>query len=97
MIIGYSGSGKSNALFNLIGRQPDIDKTHVYAKDPFEAKYQLLISKREGISLRENNDSKTFIEYSNDMDDMGAIQIKNANYQQYLMIFLPISSMIKKT
>ena len=35
-----------------------------------EAKYQLLINKRERTGLKYLNDSKTFIEYSNDMDDI---------------------------
>ena len=47
LIIGSSGSGKRNALLNLINQEPDIDKTYLYAKDPYEAKYQLLIDKRK--------------------------------------------------
>ena len=39
LIIGGSGSGKTNSLFNLIIDQPDIDKIYLYAKDPYEAKY----------------------------------------------------------
>ena len=46
LIIGGSGSGKTNALLNLINNQPDIDKIYLYAKDPYEAKYQFLINKR---------------------------------------------------
>ena len=38
--IGGSGSGKTNALLNLINNQPVIDKVYLYAKDPCEAKYQ---------------------------------------------------------
>ena len=45
LIIGGSGSGKTNSLFNLINYQPDIDKMYLYVKDPYEAKYQLLINK----------------------------------------------------
>ena len=41
----------------------------LYAKDPFEAKYQLLINKSENPSLKHSNDFKVFIEYSNDMDN----------------------------
>ena len=40
----------------------------LYVKDPFEAKYQLLIIKRGSTGLRYLNDSKAFIEYSHDMD-----------------------------
>ena len=36
LIIRGSGSGKTNALFNLINNQPDIDKIYLYAKDPYE-------------------------------------------------------------
>ena len=42
-----SGSGKTNALLNLIVNQPDIDKIYLYVKDPYEAKYQYLINKWE--------------------------------------------------
>ena len=67
LIIGGSGSGKTNALLKLINNQPDIEKIYVYAKDPYEDKYQLLINKRESIELKHFNDPKAFIEYSNDM------------------------------
>ena len=46
LIIGGSGSGKTNALRNLISNHPDIDKIYLYAKDPYEDKYQFLITKR---------------------------------------------------
>ena len=42
----------------------------MYAKDPYESKYQLLINKREGAGLKRFNDPKAFIEYSNDMQDV---------------------------
>ena len=45
-------------------------KNFLYAKDPYEAKCQLLIKKRESTHLNHLNDSKAFIEYSNDMDDI---------------------------
>ena len=70
LIIGGSGSGKTNALLNLINNQPDIDKIYLYAKDPYEAKYQFLINKRESTGLNHFNDPKAFIEYSNDMEDV---------------------------
>ena len=41
LIIGGSGSGKTNALLNLINNQPDIDKICLHAKDPYEDKYQI--------------------------------------------------------
>ena len=70
LIIGGSGSGKTNALLNLINNQPDIDKIYLYAKDPYEAKYQFLINKRESTGLKHFNDPKAFIEYSNDMQNV---------------------------
>ena len=45
-------------------------KTYLYSKDPYEAKYQFLINKREGTGLKLFNDTKSFIEYSNDMQDV---------------------------
>ena len=61
----------------MINHQPDIDKIYFYAKDPYEAKYQLLINKTESAGLKYLNDSKAFIEYSNDMD--GIYQ----NFEEY--------------
>ena len=43
LIARGSGSGKTNSLLNLIRHQPDFDKIYLYAKDPYEAKYQFLI------------------------------------------------------
>ena len=70
LIIRGSGSGKTNSLFNLINHQPDIDKIYLYPKNPYETKYQFLIKKGESPGLKHFNDSKAFIEYSNDMDDI---------------------------
>ena len=70
LIVGGSGSGKTNALFNLINNQPDIDKIYLYAKDPYERKYQYLINKREKVGLDHFNDPRAFIAYSNDMQDI---------------------------
>ena len=38
----------------------------MYAKDPYEAKYQYLINKREGVGINHFKDPKAFIEYSNE-------------------------------
>ena len=70
LIVGGSGSGKTNALLNLINNQSDIDKIYLYAKDPYEAKYQYLINKREKVGLDHFKDPRAFIEYSNDMQDV---------------------------
>ena len=63
LIIGGSGSGKTNSLLNLINNQPDIDKTYLYAKDLNEAKHQFLVKKREDVGTKHFNDPKAFIEY----------------------------------
>ena len=76
LIIWGSGSGKTTVLLSLIENQPDIDKIYLYAKDPYEAKYQYLINKREGVGINHFNDPKAFIEYSNDMHDV----YKTINY-----------------
>ena len=72
LIIGGSGSRKTNALFNWIKEQDNdelTDKIYLYARDLNEPKYQFLIKKREkgGMYL---NDPETSIECSNTMDDV---------------------------
>ena len=68
MIIGDSGSGKTNALLNLIKEQDDIDKIYLYAKDLSESKYEFLIKNCENVRIKYCNDSNAFIDYSNTMD-----------------------------
>ena len=48
----------------------------MYAKDPYEAKYQYLINKRESVGIYHFSDPKAFTESSNDMHDV----YKNINY-----------------
>ena len=43
LIIGGSGSGKANALINLINEQDDIDKIYLCAKDLSKPNYKYLI------------------------------------------------------
>ena len=72
IIWGY-GSGKTNALVNLIKEQGSdnlIDKIHWYAKDLNEPKHQFLIKKSEDVGIKHLNDPKAFIEYSTYMDDV---------------------------
>ena len=54
----------------MINYHPDIDKIYLYAKDPYEAKCQYLINKREKVGLYHFNDPKAFMEYSNDMQNV---------------------------
>ena len=42
LIVGSPGSGKTNALLNLIYNKPDIDKTNSYANGPYDEKYQVI-------------------------------------------------------
>ena len=49
LIIGGSGTGETNAT--IINNHPDIDKIYLYAKDPYENKYQYLINKRECVAI----------------------------------------------
>ena len=67
LIIIGSGSGKTNALQDLINNQPHIDKKYLYAKDSYETKYQYLVNKHEQVGLNHYDDPKAFNEYANDM------------------------------
>ena len=58
LIVEGSGSWKTNALLNLLD------------DEPYKAKYQLLINKRESTDLKYLKNPKAFIEYSNDMNDV---------------------------
>ena len=92
VIIRGSGSWKTNGLLNLIRNQPDIDKIYLYTKDPYEAKYQFLIKKWEITGLKHFNDSKIFIEYSDDMHDVYKdIEEYNLGKKHKILIALNIS------
>ena len=54
-------------MVSLINHEPDIDKIFLFAKNPNEAKYQLLINKRKSTGLKY---LKSFTKYSSDMDDI---------------------------
>ena len=54
----------------MIENQPDIDKLYLYAKNPYEAKYQYLINIHEKVGLKRFSYPEAFIEYSNDMQDV---------------------------
>ena len=87
LIIRGSGSGETNYLFNVINHQPDIDKIFLQAKDPYEAKYQFVINKQESTGLKHFNDSKAFIVYSNQIDDIYKnIKKCNANIKRKILI-----------
>ena len=72
---------------NSITIQPDSDKIYSHAKDPYEAKYQFLINKRETIGLKHFNDPKAFTEYSNDTQDVHKnIDKNNADKKRKILI-----------
>ena len=87
LIIAVYGSGKPNALLNLINHGPDIKSIYSYARHPYEAKYQFLTNKLERTSLKYFNDLKPFIKHSNDMDDIYKnIEEYNPNKKRKILI-----------
>ena len=93
LMIRDSGRGKTNALLNLINNQQDIDQIYLYAKDPYEDKYQYLISKSEHVGINYLNDPKGFIEYSNGMHDVYK-NIDNYNPDKENKILIVFDGMI---
>ena len=68
--IGGPGSGRTNALLNLIKEQNDIDKIYLYAKDLSKPKYKFLMKKRQNARIKHLNDPNAFVECFNTMDDV---------------------------
>ena len=93
LIVRGSESVKTNALLNLINNQPDIDKIYLYAKDPYEAKSQHLINKREKVGIGHFDDPKAFMEYSNDMHDVYN-PIGNYNPNKNIKVLIVFDDMI---
>ena len=84
--------GKINALLNLPKDQDNdnlIDKTYLYAKDLSEPKYQFLIKRHEDVGIKHLNNSKTFIEHSNTMDDVSEDinEYNTARKRKVLIVF----------
>ena len=93
LIIGGSGSGKTNALLNLINEQNDIDKIYLYARDLNEPKYKILIKKRKDAGIKHLNDPNAFIECSNTMDDVYE-NINNYNPSRKRKVLIVFDDMI---
>ena len=73
IMIGGSGSWKTNALIDLINEQDYhdvIDKIYLYARDLNEPKYEYLIKKREDTGIKHLDNPNAFIVCSNTMDDV---------------------------
>ena len=62
LIIGGSGSGKTNVLLNLHRRRPDNYKIYLCVKDLFESKYQLLIDGREKVGIKHLKNPKELVD-----------------------------------
>ena len=77
----------------MINNQQNIDKIYLYAKDPYEDKYQYLINKREKVGLKHFNDPKAFIEYSNDIHHVYK-NIDNYNLNKGNKILIVFDDMI---
>ena len=93
VIIGGSGSGKTNALINLINGQNDIDKIYLYARDLSEPKYEYLIKKREDAGIKHVNNPNAFIVCSNTMDDVYE-DIDNYNPKRSKKVLIVFNDMI---
>ena len=65
LIIGGSGSGKTNALINLINEPNDINNL-----DLSKLKYKYLIKKREDVGIKHVDNLNTFTECWSTMDDV---------------------------
>ena len=77
----------------MISQQPQIDKIYLYVKDPYEAKYKFLINKSKSTGLKHFNDSKSFIQYLNDMDEIYK-NIKDYNLNKKCKILIVFDDMI---
>ena len=87
LIIRGSGSGNTNAFLNLITNHPEFRITHLLAKDTYEPKDQFLINIGETTGLKYFNDPESFIEYSNDMQDVCKnIDQYNADKERKILI-----------
>ena len=93
LIIRSSSSGKTNILLHLINNLHPIDKIYLYAKDLHEPKYEYLIKKREKAGIKNLNDPKAFIEYSDDMDDV-LDDINNYNKNRDKKVLIVFDDMI---
>ena len=93
LIIGSSGSGKTNAYLDFIKEQDDIDKIYLYAKDLSKLKYEHLIKKRENAGIKHLDDPDAFNECSNTMDHLYE-NIDNYNPSRKRKILIVFDDMI---
>ena len=87
LIIGPSGSGRINNILHLTNNLHPIDIIYLYAKDIHEPKHEYLINKTEQTGIKNLDDPKAFIEYSDDMDVvLDDINNYNKNRDKKLLI-----------
>ena len=89
LIIGGSGSGKTNVLLNLINQQDHIEKNCLYEKDSSKPKYEFLIKKREdaGIKHLDNPNPNAFIECSMDVVYKNIDEYNPSRKRKILIVF----------
>ena len=89
LIIGGSGSGKTNALLNLINQQDHIEKHYLYEKDSSKPKYEFLLKKREdaGIKHLDNPNPNAFIECSMDVVYKNIDEYNPSRKRKILIVF----------
>ena len=93
LIVGGSGSEKTNTLLHLINEQDVIDKIYLYVKDLNEPKYEFLIANRKNAGIKHCNNLNAFIEYSNAMDDVYK-NIDNYNPSRKRKVLIVFDDMI---
>ena len=93
LIIGPSGSGKTNTLLHLINNLHPIDKIYLYGNDIHEPKYEYLIKKKERAGIKNLDDPKAFIEYSDDVNDV-LDHINNYNKNRDKKVLIVFDDMI---
>ena len=93
LIIGGSGSRKTNALLNLIKEEDDIDKIYLYGKNLSQPKYECFIKKRKDARTKYFNHPNAFTEYSNTMDNVYE-NIDNYNQNRQRKILIVFENMI---
>ena len=89
LIVRGSGSGKINALLNLIIIQSDIDNIYVSAKDPCDANHQQPINEKKNAGLKHFNYSIVFIQNSSNIDgtDKSIEEYNSSDKQKILIVF----------
>ena len=88
LIVGGSGSGKTNTLLNLINQQ-----IYLYANDLSESKYEHLINNRKNAGIKHFIDPKTFIDCSNTMNDVYE-NIENINPNRKRKVLIVFDDLI---